>query len=293
MTVIAEKPAKKAKVKEPQPMIRRIRCGGGHRYTIDGRKADGVTTLIKGGRPNPALVGWSAREVAEYVADNLDTVYAMAGMGRDSIVAALRAIPNTVRNNAATRGTQVHKLGEQLAADLAVEVPEELEGHVDSYVQFLDEWQVRPVLVEGVVGSRTWGYAGTTDLVADVTTPGPMLVADFPWLGADIPTGTTLRGIFDPKTSRTGIFPDVAYQLAGYRYADSYVDAVGDEHPMADLDIRFGAAVHVRADGYDLVPVDCGPETFKTFTYLATVARRVDGDKALIGAPVYPEVTND
>lgn len=293
MTITVEKPAKAKKAAEPQPALRRINCGSGHRYTVDGRKADGVTTLIKGGRPNPALVGWAAREVAEYVADNLDTVYAMAGMGRDSIVAALKAIPNTVRNNAGTRGTKVHKLGELLAAHLEVEVPEELEGHVESYVKFLDEWQVRPVLVEGVVGSRTWGYAGTTDLVADVVTPGAMLRADFPWLDADIPAGTPLRGIFDPKTSRSGIWPDVAYQLAAYRFSDAYLDAAGDEHPTAELGIQFGAAVHVRADDYDVRPVDCGPDTFKTFTYLATVARRVDGDKKLIGSPVYPEVTND
>lgn len=281
---------KTRKPKPPQPAIRKLGCGTGHRYTIDDKKAIGVTTLIKGGRPTPELVPWAAREVAEYVADNLDVVYAMAGMGRDSIVNALRAIPNTVRNNAGKRGTLVHKLGEQLAEGAEVEVPEELEAHVDSYLLFLDEWQVRPVLTEAVVGSRTWGYAGTTDLVADVTLPGDLIV---PETLEVIPAGSTVRGIFDPKTSRSGIHPDAAYQLSAYRYADSYVDSNGDEHPMADLGIRFGAAVHVRADGYDVVPVNTGPETFKTFTFIATVARRVDGDKALIGTPVYPEVTND
>jgi hypothetical protein len=43
-----------------------------HRYWCDGKPIPGVTTLIKGGLPAPALVYWSARSVAEYVADNPD-----------------------------------------------------------------------------------------------------------------------------------------------------------------------------------------------------------------------------
>jgi hypothetical protein len=271
-----------------KPAIQRINAGKGHWYKVDGRKADGVTTLIKNGRPNPALVPWAAREVAEYVADNLDTVYAMAGMGRDSIAAALKQIPFTVVNRAGVRGTTVHKFAEKLAMGEEVEYPDDVAGHVESYVQFLDEWQVRPVLVEAVVASRRWGYAGTTDLVSDVVTAGDWLVRDYPWLDADIPAGTPLRIIADPKTSRSGVWPDAAYQLAAYWRADVYVDGDGAEQPMDGLGIQQAAVVHVRADGYDLVPVNAGPETFKTFTYLATVARRTAGDKALIGAPIIP-----
>ena len=95
-------------------------------------------------------------------------------------------------------------------------------------------------------------------------------------------------GGLDPKTSRSGVLPDAAYQLAAYRHADVYVDADGVEHPMADLGVSFAAVIHVRADGYDVVPVNAGQDTFKTFQHLATVARRVDGDRALIGPPVYP-----
>lgn len=269
--------------------IHRINAGNGHWYKIDGRKADGVTTLIKNGRPNPALIGWAAREVAEYVADNLDTVNNLAAAGREPLIAALRNIPTAVLTKAGNRGTAVHTYAEKLVKGEEVECPDDLIGHVEAYAQFLDEWQVEPVLVEAVVASRRCGYAGTTDLVADVTTPATIAAADYPWLAHDIAAGTKLRAIFDPKTSRSGVWPDHAYQLAAYRHADVYLDDNHTEQPMADLGIDFAAVVHVRADGYDVVPVNADDDTFTTFQYIATVARRIADDKQLIGTPVIPE----
>lgn len=276
---------------ETRPEIRRINAGKGHWYRVDGRKADGVTTLIKNGRPNHALIGWAARETAEYVADNPEIVAALADTGRPPLVAALSKIHTAVLHKAAARGTALHAVAERLARDEEVEYDDDLAGHVEAYVMFLDQWQVRPVLVEAVVASRRWGYAGTTDLVADVVTPGDIDLAAAPWLDEPIPAGTPLRAIFDPKTSRSGVWPDAAYQLAAYRFADVYVDADGAEQPMADLGIQFAAVVHVRADGHDVVPMDAGPDTFQTFQFLATSARRLDGDKRLVGTPVIPKET--
>jgi hypothetical protein len=286
---VAETP-KPAPPAPPKPAIKRINSGSGHRYTVDGKKADGVTTLIKNGRPNPALIGWAAREVAEYVADNLETVNTLAAAGREPLIAALKAIPNAVRNKAALRGTALHTFAEKLVDNETVEYPDEIAGHVESYVAFLDEWQVQPVLVETVVASRKWGIAGTTDLVADVVTFGDITPHLAPWLTETIPAGTRMRIIFDPKTSRSGVWPDAAYQLAAYRYCEVYVDADGAEQPMDALGIELGAVVHVRADGYDVHPMDAGPETFKTFTHLATVARRCADDRAkLVGSPIIPK----
>ena len=44
-----------------------------HRYKLDGDWVPGVTTLIGDGLPKKALIYWSARTVAEWVADNADT----------------------------------------------------------------------------------------------------------------------------------------------------------------------------------------------------------------------------
>lgn len=276
----AKKPA------QPAKGVKKIKCGTGHRYTIDGIKVDGVTTLIGAGLPKPALVNWAAREVAEFIADNLHRIDEWRAMDRDQLVRTLKVIPEQVRNNAGKRGTDVHDYAEHLVKGEEVEYEEHLAGHVEAYIKFLDEWQVRPVLVERWVGSRSFRYGGTTDLVADVVTPWAITPEHCPWLAEAIPAGTPLRVIFDPKTSRSGLWPEVAYQLAAYWHADIYMD--GDtEVPMSSLGIQHAAAVHVRADDYDVHFVDAGPETFKTFQHIATVARRAkDGRELLIGKAV-------
>lgn len=247
--------------------LRRINYGRGHGYKIDGEKVDGVTTLIKDGLPKPALVGWAARSVAEHVADNLDAVLGMRDMGRDAIVAALKEAPWTSRNKAGARGTEVHGYAERLAAGEEVEVPDHIAGHVEACVAFLDDWKVRPVLTETSVGSRKWRYGGTLDLVADVTRPDG---------------GGEERAILDWKTAASGIWPETAYQLAAYRHAEIYLDDDGAEQPMADLGITCGYGVHIRADGYDVIPVRCDEPVFKAFLHIAWVARHAKDNRSLI-----------
>ena len=242
--------------------------GKGHTYKVDGVKYDGVTTLISKGLPKPALMYWSARTVAEYVADNLDQVAAMAGMGRASIVAALKEVPWTQRDQAAAKGTEVHKLAEQLVdPDTEVDVPEHLAGYVESCVKFLDEYQVDPVAVEAVIASRRWRYAGTTDLLT--------------WL--TLPSGERVLAVADYKTAGSGIWPDVALQLAAYRNAEVYLDQDGAEQDLAALGLSETAyAVWLRPDGYDVYPVAAGPDVHKIFTHLAYVARHCDSKNGAI-----------
>ncbi len=247
--------------------ITRRDYGKGHTYQVDGVKYDGVTTLISKGLPKPALMYWSARTVAEYVADNLDQVTGMAGMGRASIVAALKEVPWTQRDAAAAKGTEVHKLAEQLAAGVEVEVPEHLAGYVDSCVRFLDDYKVDPICVEAVVASRRWRYAGTADLFAELT----------------LPSGETVRAVADYKTAASGIWPDVALQLAAYRNAEVYLDPGGAEREIAPIGLSETAyAVWLRSDGYDVYPVAADPEVFNVFNHLAYVARRCDDKKGQI-----------
>jgi hypothetical protein len=245
--------------------IQRINYGRGHGYKIDGQKVDGVTTLIGDGLPKPALTRWAAKSVAEHVADNLDAVVGMKNMGRDAIVDALKGAPWAAASRAAAKGTEVHHLGERLIHGEEVEVPEHLAGYVDSYVRFLDEWKVEPLLVEAVVGNRKWRYAGSLDTVSRIG--GKVAIADI-------------------KTGASGIWPEAAYQMSAYRYAEVYMDG-RTEKPMADLGIECGYAIWCRSDGYDLIPVECGEDTFKDFLHIAWVARRAKTNKDLIGEAVH------
>lgn len=249
--------------------ISRRNYGKGHSYTIDGKKVDGVTTLIKGGLPSPALMYWSARTVAEYVADNCDSVRGyMDTMQRDQLVQHLKGVPWSVRDRAAVNGTAVHDLAEKLVAGEEVDVPEHLSGFVDACVQMLDDWQLKPVLVESVVGSRHWRYAGTLDLVADA------------------PDGK--RWLLDWKTGASGVWPETILQLAAYRYADVYLDAEGNEQPMSALNITDVGAVHLREDGYSVIPLPSDEQAFRMFNHCAWIARWSKTAKELIGEPITP-----
>jgi len=236
-----------------------------HHYKIDGQRADGVTTLISDGLPKPALVGWGIKSVAEYAADHLDRLVEMQPMGREALVAALKQSPYTERDTAARRGTEVHTLAERLVHGLEVEVPEELAGHVESCVRFLDDWKIQPVLVEVIVGSRQWNYCGTLDVVAA------------------LPDGR--RSLMDYKTSRSGIYGETALQLAAYAHAEVYLDGQ-EERPVSDIGITCAHAVHIRADGYDVHQVDISEQTFKTFLHVAYVARKARGLRDLVSPPL-------
>jgi hypothetical protein len=243
-------------------VTKRINSGRGHYYKLDGQKADGVTTILGDGVPKPALTAWAAREVATFAADNLEL---LAQLERDARIDLLKGSPYRDRERAARRGTEVHRLGERLVMGDEVEVPEELAGHVDSYVRFLDEWDVRAEHVELVVGHRRHRYMGSLDLIATL---------------AD-----GRRWLLDLKTTRSGIYSEVALQLAAYRFAEFCLGDDGTEYPMPTVDAC--GAVWVRADGYDLVPVDAGPATFRTFLYVREVARLKSADH-LIGDVLTP-----
>lgn len=233
--------------------IKRVDRGRNHSYTIDGKKAIGVTTALSEGMPKPALPYWAARTVAETVVDmDPDDLAVLRRQGRAAAVAALKQAPWTQRDNAALRGTKVHQIAEQLALGDEVSVPDELVGHVESVLKFLTDWKVSPVLQEKVVGSYKYGYAGTFDLIADVY--------------------DGRRVLFDYKTS-TGIYPETALQLNAYAYADFYVADAGIEIPMREVHIDEIKAVHVRADGYDVIPLSMGAEQMNAFLNVLGVAR--------------------
>lgn len=250
--------------------LQRINSGRNHWYKLDGRKADGVTTLIGDGLRKKALEAWGIRTVAEYVADHLDEVYAMRRMGREAIVSALKQSPYSDRDRAANRGTEVHALAEKLIHGEELDPPDELRGHVESYVKFLDEWRPVPVLTEALVGSRRWNYCGTLDIVAD------------------LPDGR--RVIADIKTSRSGIFAETVLQLAAYRFAEFYVDSDGNEQSMSDLGITGALAVWVRADGYDVYDLPADAAQHNKFLHIAVGARWQKESRDLVGAAVPPPV---
>lgn len=238
------------------PPVRRRNHGTGHSY-VDANtlKVPNVTGSIRDGMPKPQLIDWAARTVAETALDRWDE---LADMKPSERFAELRYAHNKRRNAAALRGTKVHKLAEQYMAGEEVDLTDpDVRAHVESYVAFVDDWNPAPLLVESTVVSYRYGYAGTLDLVADL---------------AD-----GRRWLLDIKTS-SAVYGDTALQLAAYRYADRYADDDG-EHDMPAVDAC--GVIHVRADGYDLVPMTVGEAQLTAFRYVAQVAEIVAGLREL------------
>jgi hypothetical protein len=169
----------------------------------------------------------------------------------------------------------VHLIGEKLINGEAVQVPDELAGHAESYARFLDEFDVHPIYVEFSIASYRYGYAGTGDLIANVK----------------LPSGERRLLLLDLKTNRSGIFGETALQLAAYRFADVLIPAGKTaEEPMPE--VAGCGAVHVRADGCSLIPVTAEAEQHRSFLYAQQVAQFVKDSRDLVGAAIVPPTTS-
>lgn len=251
------------------PPTRRVNRGRGHVYFLDGPEAKGVTSILDGGVPKPALVGWAANVTADYVTDHWEELLELRPSERNAILRRARWV---AKDKAARRGSEVHELAQRLAAGEEVTVPDELLGHVDSYLAFEREWEPSELITEAVVINRRYRYMGTLDVIAQLA-DGQV------WL-------------LDWKTGGKGIYRETALQLAAYRHAEAILFSAGLEVPMAKVD-QCGA-VWLRADGYELVPVEAGPEVFKTFLYAQQVAKFTQApEESYLGSALRPPERTD
>lgn len=261
--------------------IQRKNTARGHYYVdLDtGERVKGVTTINSGGLPKPALLNWAGDATAEYAVDNWDE---LAKLPYSERLKKIKGGRYEKRDAAANKGSAVHAMAERLIVGEKVTVPDELAGYVQSCVRFLDDFDVRQVYVEAVVYSETNRHVGTVDLIADVLLP------DMPEY-AHIGRGEDgySRALLDWKTSRSGIFGDVALQLAPYRHSEFLIDPESGE-AIAMPDVDFTAGIHLTATGYHFIPLETGDEVYRDFLYVAEVARITDGLRDLVGDAIVP-----
>ena len=216
-----------------------------HRYKLDGQWVPGVTTIL-GVLDKPAIPKWAAQQVAEFVADNPQTVEGLRDMGRGPMVQALKGIPWEKRDKAGTRGNLLHDYAEALLRGEDVEVAEEHVPVMESALAFMSAWHIEPLLIEASVASREHRWAGTLDLIARYRRPD---------------TGEAGIGIFDWKSGKA-LYPEFAWQLAAYAHGEFY-GLNGDEHPLPEVTASFG--VQIRADDYDVAPLAFGRRIYDEF----------------------------
>lgn len=228
-----------------------------HEYYWNGRgpliNVTGVVgTLDKSG----PLVGWAKRETAACAVRNLDMLGTMiAKGGPEATIKWLSAIPDFQRDTAADLGTAVHARAEDIAKGRLISLTAEEAPFVAAYQRFREDWQPAYVAVEFMVCSLRYGYGGTGDLLA---------VIDGELWCIDLKTGKNVY-------SETGL------QLAGLGYAD-FIGKPGDPVQYPIPKVKRWGVLHLRPDGYQLVPFKVTRATHRAFLQALRLRAWADED---------------
>ena len=213
--------------------------------TFDSGPLPSVTSILNIVDKSGALVGWAKRETAACAVRNLDMLAEMRQAGGDAAaVNWLKAIPDYQRDTAADIGTRVHALAESTAKGIPVTPTDEERPFLAAFQRFLDEWQPRYLATEEMVASLTHRYAGTLDAIVEM--------AGKVWM-------------LDTKTG-TGVYPETALQLSAYGGAE-FIGRPGDPKRYAIPPITAYAVLHLRPEGYRLVPYNVDRGTFEAFLH--------------------------
>ena len=242
----------------------------GSRFYVEpttGEKVPGVTSILHG-LPKPFLQYWSAKMVAEFAVDNFSAYSSLIMNGqKQAAIDLLKAAPRRYTTERANIGSDAHDLFERMGRgeDVRSITHPDLQGYVDRFSEFLDDFQPTFLMQEETVWSNTHRYAGSFDAVVEIG-------------------GETV--IVDWKTTAK-IYPEVGLQLAAYRHADFIVRPDGNTVPLPK-GITGGAVLHIHPDEYSLVPMRCDQEVFE---HVLTLRAQFEWDgfsRTVVGKPLAP-----
>lgn len=238
-------------------MSSRLVVGRGrwHTYSLDGERVPSVTGIIGKATGKPALIRWSAREAALWAAAHVEE---LPVLGEQSWIRECAAASERVSAKSMAAGSAVHLIAERLVfgepvpdeAEDGTPFPDDVRRMGEQVARFQDAWDVDPVLVEAAVFHEHDRWAGKLDLVADMS-------------GGD-------RWLIDYKTGQSGVWPETVLQVAAYGSA-THVQ-LGDRDMLMSPIARY-AALWVRPDGWELVPLHVEPSTYEVFRNALAVAR--------------------
>ena len=173
--------------------VKQINGKAGRFYEVDGRMLPSVTHILQV-IGKPALIQWAAKEernmTMEASADLYADIHGTPKMSRPTYIATLDGRIGKTRANqkllskAGEIGTQVHALVEwNIRKSLQQVVGPEPKVEEKALWAFMawSDWakavDLKPLLIEQRVFSLTHGYAGTMDLLAEVS--GVVTLVDF------------------------------------------------------------------------------------------------------------------
>ncbi|MGH8965101.1 MAG: hypothetical protein ACRDXB_07195 [Actinomycetes bacterium] len=286
---------RRSKKKEPPTGAARIprRSQGWYRDPLDKTvKLRSVTTILNQGAPKEALIFWAGNLTAETALANLPYLVRSSLRPEDRTEAYdwLRRAHTRKKDARAEIGTAVHKviearvLGEPMPAELMDD--DEVRPYLEHFLRFVEEWQVTFEASEMVVANYVDGYAGTLDyllrsklIAAAIGAPADMV----------IPGDTKTGGELDVK----GVYPEAGLQMAAYRRAEIGWLRDGRKVPFPAVHTT-GVVLHLRPEGYRLIPLDCGPDVYEAFLHVKKVAEFQTGTaKSVVGDALTPPTTSN
>lgn len=214
-------------------------------HPTTGQRVPSVTTVLAM-IDKPVLKYWFAKMVAEYAVEHLD---AWRTLPPKDAVDLLKAAPRNFASNAADAGTNAHSYMESILKGEAPDEPEQsvftpLHGEAFKNVRaILDELKPTPLALELTAWDHTHGYAGTFD-------------------GIHLIGGRVV--LVDLKTN-SQVFPEMAIQLAAYRYASHMFNQHGLEIEMPQ--VQACQIWHAPKQGtHKIVEMPVDYEEFAAFT---------------------------
>lgn len=217
-------------------------------YDWKGERFWSVTTMTKGGLPEAyGLQKWKrysvARGAVKAVQDGI--LVPMIETSERGAVEFLAELPFQKMSDAADLGTEIHDAIEAIVLDRPAPTPSpEAAPYLEQFERFRERYQPTFLMAEASVYNRTHMYAGTLDSVVEIG--GRQYVLD-------VKTGS-------------GIYPEIALQLAAYRNAEFIGVPDGSEVPMLETE-PIGLGLHLQPGFYDAKRVDLSPEIFDVFLY--------------------------
>lgn len=237
----------------------------------------GVTSTI-GNIPKPYLKLWGQKVVAQAAVAKIGSLNKLAEHDPEGAVDWLKRAPDRDTSRAAKVGHEAHELFAELSVGNTIgNVPDYLQPFEYHFKDYLDTIQPEHILVEEGVWDEAHNYAGTFDAIVRYNRPDLFL---------DYEQTQPLVGVAweDRKTTRSGVHAEVGLQLAAYRHAQYLLRPDGSTMNNKPGDMAI--VLHVRPEGWALVPIRAGREELEFFYTLQAVNGWRALEKGIIGPTI-------
>lgn len=172
------------KINKEKKRIRRVTGKFRRMYYIKDLQSDRIVaaypsvTTVTGLEEKPALKKWFAKMAVIHLQKKMlaavnnpfiDARTALKGLVVDDVINEAIARPDTIKDEAANKGKRVHKIIEKFFKGEEIHPGGDIKLQIDNFFEWARKTKVIPIASEKMVYSKKYKYAGTLDLVAQVT----------------------------------------------------------------------------------------------------------------------------